>query len=159
MTPETTNEIDSVKKAELKLARAEAWQPFALVAGVVAVIAAVVILLSGGHIAVATNTLLSILCLLPLLTLTAPLLIGVVVANFMLRRADKSAVRRLVGLEKQAASASGQAHRASRAAGEKFIGFAAAVERLSPLWDIFDTREKESENVAQPEDQNQPPTS
>jgi hypothetical protein len=151
------NEPDSVKIAELRLARAEAWKPFALAMLVVAVIAAVTVLLTGGFIGIAANTLVSVLCLLPLLILMAPLVVGVVLGNWALGRADGAAVRRLFGLEQRAAEINQQVRTVSHAAGERVIGLAVVVERLAPLWDMFDVNEsKESDNVAHPENPDQP---
>lgn len=146
------NEPDSVKIEELKLARAEAWKPFAIAMFVVIVIAALAILLTREHIGIAADLMVSILCLLPLMILMAPLVIGVVLGNWALGRADSMAVKQLFGLEVRAADVKEKAREGSRAVGERFIGFAALVERLAPLWDIFDVNEaKESDNVAHPQ--------
>jgi hypothetical protein len=65
-------------------------------------------------------------------------------------------VKQLFGLEQRAADINEKAREGSRAVGEKFIGIAAAVERLAPLWDIFDVREpKDSDNVAYPQSPDQ----
>jgi hypothetical protein len=150
------NEPDSVKITELKLARAESWKPFAIALLVVVVIAALAAVLAREHIGIAANLMFSLLCLLPLVILMAPLVVGVVLGNWALGRADQIAVKQLFGLEQRAADINEKAREGSRAVGEKFIGIAAAVERLAPLWDIFDVREpKDSDNVAHPQSPDQ----
>ena len=150
------NEPDSVKLTELKLARAESWKPFAIAVLVVLLIAVLASILAREHIGIAANLLVSLLCLLPLVIVMAPLVVGVILGNWALGRADQMAVKQLFGLEQRAADVKDKAREGSRAVGEKFIGIAAAVERLAPLWDIFDVREpKDSENVAHPQSPDQ----
>ena len=150
------HEPDSVKITELKLARAESWKPFALGLVVVVVIAVLAAVLAREHIGIAANLMFSLLCLLPLIVLMAPLVVGVILGNWALGRADQMAVKQLFGLEQRAADINEKAREGSRAVGEKFIGIAAAVERFAPLWDIFDVREpKDSDNVAHPQSTDQ----
>lgn len=151
------NEPNSIKLSELRLARAESWKPFAIAVFVVIVIAILAAILAREHIGIAANLLVSLLCLLPLVILMAPLVVGVFVGNWALGRADQIALKQLLGLEQRAADINEKAREGSRAVGEKFIGIAAAVERLAPLWDIFDVREpKDSDNVAHPQSPEQP---
>jgi hypothetical protein len=150
------NEPDSVKLAELKLARAESWKPFVIALLAVVAIAVLAAILAREHIGIAADLMFSILCLLPLVVLMAPLVVGVILGNWALGRADQIAVRQLFGLEQRAADINEKAREGSRAVGEKFIGVAAVVERLAPLWDIFDVREpKDSDNVAHPQSPDQ----
>lgn len=150
------NEPDSVKLTELRLARAESWKPFAIAILVVLVIAVLAAILAREHIGIAANLMFSLLCLLPLVILMAPLVVGIVIGNWALGRADQMAVKQLFGLERRASDINEKAWEGSRAVGEKFIGVAAAVERLAPLWDIFDVRDpKDSDNVAHPQSPDQ----
>jgi hypothetical protein len=150
------NEPDSVKLTELRLVRAESWKPFAIAILVVVVIAVLAAILAREHIGIAANLMVSLLCLLPLVILMAPLVVGIVIGNWALGRADQMAVKQLFGLERRASDINEKAREGSRAVGEKFIGVAAAVERFAPLWDIFDVREpKDSDNVAHPQSPDQ----
>lgn len=151
------NEPDSVKLTELKLVRAESWKPFAIALLAVVVIAILVIILAREHIGIAADLMFSLLCLLPLLILMAPLVIGVMLGSWALGRADQMAVKQLFGIEQRAKDVKEKTREGSRAVGEKFVGIAAAVERLAPLWDVFDVREpKDSDNVAHPQSPEQP---
>lgn len=144
------SESDPAKISEFASARRESWLLFAIMALGILAVAAVTILLTNAHVGIAANLLVSILCLIPLLLLMAPLVIGVFAGNWALTRADKAAVSQLLKLERQTAEVRHATQDAGRSAGKRIIGLAAAVERLAPLWDIFDREAKERDHVANP---------
>lgn len=132
------DEFESAKIHALAQARRRVWWPFAAMALLVAAVTAAVALLTVGNISVVTNTLFVTLCLLPTLLIMLLLVVGVFVGIWGLSRADKLTVQRLIKLERSAAEARGRVQTKSISVGNRFIGFAAVIERLEPLWSVFD---------------------
>lgn len=135
------NENDSDRMVTLAYARRKAWQPFVLIGLLVALIALLTALLAVEHVAVVANTLLVVLCLIPIMLLMLPLLVGVIVGIWGLSRADRAAVERLIKAEQAASDVRLRVQSGSKAVGSRFVYFAAAIERLEPLWRVFETEE------------------
>lgn len=136
------NETDSDRMVAFAQARRKAWQPFVLVGLLVALIALSAALLAVEHIAVVANTLLVVLCLIPIMLLMLPLVVGVIVGIWGLSRADRAAAHRLIKAERAASDVRARVQSGSKAVGSRFVNIAAAIERLEPLWRVFETEER-----------------
>lgn len=146
------NTPDSATIQRQAAARRAAWQPFGIAVLVVAVLAAATLLLASGNIGVVTNTFVVVLCLLPLLVIALALVMAVALGIWAAGKADKAAVRALIKAEAATQTAKVKAQEGSVSIGKRFIGVASAVERLAPLWDIFDIKKKRGRgDDAQPE--------
>ncbi len=132
------DEFESAKIGALAQARRRVWWPFAAVVLLVVFVTATAALLTVGNMSVVANTLLVTLCLLPMLLIMLLLVVGVFVGIWGLSRADKLTAQRLIQLERTAAETRGRVQTESISVGNRFIGFAAAIERLEPLWSVFD---------------------
>lgn len=110
---------------------------FALFAAVMAAIVAA----AGPHIGVLANLVAITVCLIPLLLVSFVFMIGTAAAIWGIGRLDSAAVRQTARAENAAADLADRTRDVARSGGSRLIGLSAAVERLAPLWNIFDSDE------------------
>ncbi len=132
---------DAARLRELSGQRRHVWQLF-LAGGVLFIaVMSVMIAAAGPHIGVLANLFVIALCLIPLLLVSFLLMIGVTAAIWGVGRLDESTVRQTVRAENAAADLTQRTRDVVRSGGSRLIGLSAAVERLAPLWRIFDSDE------------------
>ncbi|MBK9121931.1 MAG: hypothetical protein IPM16_02250 [Chloroflexi bacterium] len=132
---------DAARLRVLSGQRRRVWLLFLAGFAVFATVLTAVVAAAGPHIGVLANLVAITVCLVPLLLVSFAVMIGTAAAIWGVGRLDAAAVRQTARAENAAADLAERTRDVARAGGSRLIGLSAAVERLAPLWNIFDSEE------------------